>query len=202
MPTDPSPLLQSVKAVQILADAHLDIVCHLEQTGEPPPAYFRTRRLLEEWAARPDLPPARGNKHALVLRGWKRTEDVRFGFTQVWVRSRYTRYRNRMKSLYAEAFQASRSDFDDIHADHVINRGSVSDDAWVQLFPVPARVNRAFGPRVEKFLPSVDPRVDSMVLPPLIFFKLFCRAVPQSEQGWNEAIRHVRDQILRVRPGS
>ena len=180
----------------------MDVVCVLEQTGQPPPAYFRQRTLLDAWVDRFGLPVVRNSAHTLVLSGWRRTGIVEFWFTQVWVRASYTKYRKQMKGIYLKAFRASSRDLEDIHADHVINLASVAEDAWVQLFPVPARVNQMFGAKIEQFLPRVDLRLDRADLPPLIFFKLFCRTVPKSEREWEEAIKQVRDQILPVSPGA
>ena len=192
----PSSHMFDYPAVRIVADMRMDVLCYLEQSDEPPPAYFRERRLLDEWAALSRLRVESGDGNALHIRAWKRAGGTKFAFSPLWVRAASTRYRDHLKNVYVNALRSSPDDLKGIHADHVINRANVAYDAWVQLFPVSACVNLAFGAKFEKFLPPVDPLLDRINLPPLMFFKLFCRKVPKNAQEWDQEICHVREQIL------
>ena len=186
--------------ISVFSSSRLDIACYMETMLQSPPVFFAKFHLLEGWALSQGFAVARPNRNSCHVRGWVSNGEGRTQFRQLWVRAGYKDYRKSFVEFYRGLCDSLPGDLRNVHADHVINKARISNDAWVQIFPVAADANRKYGSAFERYFPEVGPETKQLHLSPLIAFKLFCGRVPADQFELDRAMEDVRGHLLQEIP--
>jgi hypothetical protein len=183
----------------------MDVVVHIEEEGECPPALFANRQRLTEWAnkRRLEILPVGNRSIENVCQLTNDTpRSLRLGETlvydQLWVRASYTAYRSAFRDWHAGRDKVLAIDLAGLHADHVCSRALLRrqySDAWVVLFPVPSRANTGFGSRIERKL-CLGALPSKEALDALMLFKLLCGVMPKSNVELEHALVTVVGGLL------
>ena len=184
----------------VIAQMRLEFASYMELMLEAPPVYFRDRYLLQGWALLAGFGLERRHDNTYWVRGWRGNGKEQAQFSQLWVRTGYTGYRDRFEEFYRGMCRQFPHDLRGTDADHVINRARIPENSWVQLFPVPKAANQEYGRRFEQYFPKVGDGTRSIALSPLVCFKLICGKLPSTERELDWAMEDVRGQFLQGIP--
>ena len=184
------------ESATVVVQMCLEVASYMEMMLQSPPVYFRERYLLEGWALLSGFVLERRNKNTYCISGWRGNGKEMARFHQLWVRSGYTKYRDRFLEFHSGMCDQFPDDLKNINADHVINKSRIPENSWVQLFPVSDTTNQEYGSKFERYFPKVDANTKSIDLPPLVCFKLFCGKIPSTEPELDWAMDDVRRKFL------
>ena len=187
---------RSTRTHGMLTQMRVDIASCFIEDKEGAPVYFRNRQLLDNWITARGLTKRTDQKKTIEFSGWVQTKSGYCWSHQLWVRRDNGNHKNKFLSLVASKYHVSNADMEEINVDHVVNKKSVQcPEAWILLFPVPARANQTYGSVVERRLPKVSKDIDRGDMTMIMCFKLFCGRFPNSRKELKRVMREIRGQI-------
>ncbi|HDS1083988.1 MULTISPECIES: hypothetical protein [Stenotrophomonas] len=183
--------------------SRVDLASVLENSAEEVPVYFREFNGLGEYCAEKKLAvkelPGISSSDAMLVSGYF-NGCLGLFVDFVWASAASNRYRDAVKAKW-ELRDPGRTLPSNLHADHIVNRGSLKDlqaagfDPWVMLFEVPWSANVGFGGRVERGRDQIAITESRINLNGLLLYKLFATDFPKSQDDFHKTLENIGGQI-------